>query len=194
MFAEREGFEPPELLHSPGFEAGTLNRSDISPCVQPRSPVIPRPGGTPRQPGQMFPMSVALGNPRAEEEGFEPPELLRSHAFQACALNHSAILPRGDNPPVLFGQHDLRVLTCHTGPSPEEGHGVEPSGVNLARGSSPLRHHDASFLERRLRFRATTVSADISLRCRSPIPYLGRGGPHRVIGTGEGIPPSTSVI
>ena len=29
----------------------------------------------------------------AEREGFEPPVVLPTHAFQACALNHSAISP-----------------------------------------------------------------------------------------------------
>jgi hypothetical protein len=35
----------------------------------------------------------ALGAPGAEREGFEPSFVLPKHAFQACALNHSATSP-----------------------------------------------------------------------------------------------------
>ncbi len=37
--------------------------------------------------------SIPMGSKMAEREGFEPSVGLATHAFQACALNHSAISP-----------------------------------------------------------------------------------------------------
>ena len=34
-----------------------------------------------------------IGDEKTDIGGFEPPELLHPHAFQACAIGHSAIYP-----------------------------------------------------------------------------------------------------
>ena len=126
LLAEKEGFEPPDLLQSTVFKTAAFDRSAISPVcrdhfviasanivrffdcesffetIYKENNIIKK-----ENPQQLLRVLIS-----AEKEGFEPPDLLQSTVFKTAAFDRSAISPVCRDHFVIASANIVRFFDC----------------------------------------------------------------------------------